>query len=200
MSEFIIEMRAVSTIQKTRRRRHLPLRLLREVVWNATNPLRQQIDEAGIVPEDRREEVVELLHDLEAALLAYRRGGLGAADFLETQHSVVTALGLKLAPNVKKKDSFPTLVEKLPLRAELKTELLKLNRVRRGTKHHDQRQTAGEFVWRGFAAVDRVVDKMTGAWVDAVSAEAREIEKNPQAVFRSPPMFWRSGEPRVARR
>ena len=72
------------------------------------------------------------------------------------------------------------------------------NRPRNYAKHRSKSDEAKKVVWDAFSSVERLVDALTGAWIDAVSAEARKIEKDPDSVFKSQPMFWRSGQKRRA--
>ena len=122
-AEFIIEMRAVSTLYRGERQRRVPLRLMREVVWNAITPIQQQLEEAGQVDMKMIPKVTKTLENLESAVLSFISKERSAADFLETLHTTVISLGVDLVSSVDgEKDYFPNVVCKLPVSVVLKGE------------------------------------------------------------------------------
>jgi hypothetical protein len=115
VAEFAVEMHALSSLEREPRRRCLPLRLLRDLAWNASIPVPERLwwdDETYKVPDDKLAEVEEILTAFERAWHSWHVE-LSHADFLEAEHSVVTNLALVLAPDARTRDNFPTLVEKL---------------------------------------------------------------------------------------
>jgi hypothetical protein len=202
MGEFLIEMRAVALLQTGERRRRLPLRLVRDVAFTAVHTIDEQLDEgeAAHLSADQLARVRQLLHDFQVAWWASAVGALSAADFLETQHSVITNLALDLAPTASTVDPFPALVDKLPIRSARRDELKALNKERRQAKHLHNRAAADAVAERGAALVAYVIHDLTGLYADPVPANVRAIVEGPDAVFETPPMYFRFGRPRVVRR
>lgn len=196
VEEFAIEMRAISTAQAgDRRRRRLPLRLLRDVAWvNTPEPVNDQIDTERVHPSVRTD-VVESLERFQEAYSAYRRAQMSAAAFLEAQHSLVVDLGLSIG-EARTSASYPALVDKLTDENDLRESLKQLGKWRNAVKHRGRHELADEVAEKGLSIVWTATRRLTGAYVDPVSRRLRELERDPESVFRLPPMFGRYGEPR----
>jgi hypothetical protein len=200
MGEFAVEMRAVSVLQRNRRRRRLPLRLLRDVAWTAVDaPIEELLAEAGKVCPAAVPTVARLLTDFQMIWAGYEAGTVPSAEFLEALHSLITNLALTLVPGACDRDPFPKLVEQLHLRSELEQALKQMNRGRVAVKHRGARRDADQHVEDGIQAVYSTVQTLTGVYPDPASPQVIQIGGDPDVVFRMPPMFWRSGEPRVVR-
>lgn len=195
-AEFIIEMRAVSTVQHGRRQRDLPLRLMRDVVWvNTPEPVADQID-PGLVPEPARHDAARILERYQAAASSYGRGELPAPDMLDAQHSLVTDLALLLAPGATPSDSYPALVDRLIPDPAAAADARQLGTWRNRVKHRRQTALAAQVVDEGSEIVWKVAARATGAYVDPVSVMVRAVEADPTAPFRLPAMHTRHGAPR----
>jgi hypothetical protein len=192
-AEFIVEMRAISTIQHGRRQRELPLRLMRDMVWvNTPDAVADQID-PDLVPESARPEAARILERYQAAASSFGRDELPAADMLDAQHSLITDLALLLVPGATTRDSFPVLVRGLIPDSELANQAQQLGIWRNRVKHRRQAALADQVVDEGSEIVWRVAVSTTGAYVDPVSGMVRTVEADPGASFRLPPMHSRRG-------
>lgn len=196
VEEFAIEMRAISTAQGgDRRRRRLPLRLLRDVAWvNTPEPVNEQID-AYRFHSSVRTAVVESLERFQEAYSAYRRAQLSAAAFLEAQHSLIIDLGRSIG-QARTTDRYPALVDKLTEENDLRESLKQLGTWRNDVKHRSRHELADEVAEKGLSIVWTATQRFTGAYVDPVSRRLRELQIDPEGVFRLPPMFGRYREPR----
>jgi hypothetical protein len=198
--EFAYEMRAVSTFLRGRRQQRMPLRLLRDVAWTGSDlAIEEQID-GGKVPTDKRNQVVRLLQDYETSLASFSRGELGAADFVEAQHSLFVNLVLGLEESAKVSDSAITLCDKLNVTPGVKGELELLRRSRNAIKHRGRRELADSYAWDGHGTIHRMVRERTGVFLNPVPQIVRGLVADQATVFRLPPMFGRFGEPRRPRR
>jgi len=194
--EFAYEMRAVSTFLQGRRQQRLPLRLLRDVAWTGSDlPLEEQIDKRRI-PLDKRDAVIKLLEDYETSLASFSRGELGAADFVEAQHSLFINLTLELEESAKSSDSASVLSDKLDVSQQIKDELRVLRRSRNAIKHRGRRELADSYAWEGHGVIHRMAGERTGVFLDPVPQIVRGLMADQGSVFRLPPMFSRYGEPR----
>jgi len=201
VAEFAIEMRALSSLESEPRRKRLPLRLLRDVAWNASRPVSEQLwDDTNKVPDDKLDAAEEILTAFERAWHSWHVRVLSHADFLEAEHSVITNLALLLAPDARTRDNFPTLVEKLTADERLQDALKRLGAHRREVKHHGRRDHAQEYAEEALGWVHRAVTDLTGVDLDPLSPEIAAIGLDPSVVFDPRPMFWRSGERRIVRR
>lgn len=195
-AEFIVEMRAISTVQHGRRRRELPLRLMRDVVWvNTPESVADQIDPA-LVPEPARHDAARILERYQAAAASYGRSELPAPDMLDAQHSLVTDLALLLGPGATPSDSYPALVDRLITDPDLAAGARQLGTWRNRVKHRRQTALAAQVVDKGSEIVRQLAVRATGAYVDPVSGMVRAVEADPSASFRLPAMHTRHGAPR----
>lgn len=204
VAEFIIEMRALSTIQRGRRRRRLPLRFLRDVAAECVpESVEEQID-SQLVNLSVKRSVAEALSRFQSSFSAYQRAELSAADFLESQHSLVIDLGLLIGDASSTKDHYPTLVSKLTRRLGPESNLINglksIGTWRNRVKHKGENELAARVVDDGAGTIWRAVTELTGAYVDPVSITLREIEADPRAAFRLPSMFTRNGDLRSPHR
>jgi hypothetical protein len=200
LNELILEMRAISAVQQGKRARRVPLRLMRDTILLAIFPIEEQLEESSLVPNEKRQAVTKLLQDYELTLAAFRKRSIAPADFLEAQHSLANTLALNLADGANHQDKFPSLIDRLRIPNELKDRLKRIGNVRNIAKHRNERDAAEGHVFFGMAAVAEMVERLTGAWLDAVSNEALEIYRDPTTALRSLPTYWRSGQPRRMRR
>ncbi len=202
VAEFAVEMRALSSLESERRRKRLPLRLLRDVAWHASLPVSEQLTdgENAKVPGDKLVDAERILTAFERAWHSWHIGVLSHADFLETEHSVVTNLALLLATGARTQDNFPTLVEKLTADERVQNALKRLGAHRREVKHHGRREHAQEYAEEALGWVLRAIRDLTGADLDPLSPEIAAIGVDPSVVFDPRPMFWRLGERRIVRR
>jgi hypothetical protein len=195
-AEFIVEMRAVSTVQHGRRKRELPLRLMRDVVWvNTPEAVAEHID-PDLVPEPARAEASRILERYQAAASSFGRGDLPAADMLDAQHSLVTDLALLFASGATTRDPYPVLVSRLLPDASLAAAAEQLGTWRNRVKHRRQADLADRVVDQGSEIVWLVALRTTGAYVDPVSVMVRTVEADPSAWLRLPRMRSRQGTSR----
>ena len=123
------------------------------------------------------------------------------AEFLEALHSFVIKLALEIIDDARTADCYPTLVKKLvPDDEKLRSQLLDLGTRRNRGKHRGQRAEAGPAAHSGIDTVWHLSSAVTGFYPDPVSPAIREIVDEPGSVFRTPPMFTRSGERPIIRR
>src|SRR6266511_284969 len=97
-AEFAYEMRAVSTLQQGRRRKRVPLRLMRDVAWTGSDLTLEEQIEKQKVPLEVKDRVIALIESYETSFASFRRGELAAPDFVEVQHSLLVNLALELEP------------------------------------------------------------------------------------------------------
>jgi len=195
-SEFVIEMRALSTVQRGSRRKRLPLRLMRDFVWvNSPEAPDQQFSEL-LVAEDMSGDVSAVIERYQAVYSAYARGEVNAADFLESQHSFVIDLALLIAQGASATDDYPTLVKKLIADPELASAARQIGSWRNKVKHRGQRDLAAQVVDIGANTVWSISRRLTGAYPDPVSPAVRVIERDPAQALRLPQMLARDGSVR----
>lgn len=197
--DFLTEMRAISVLQQHPRQTRLPLRLARDVAYSAVWTLEHQI-EAGEIA-DLSPSIQELLEDLQTSYWIWRVGITPDHEFLEALHTFVIHLALEIAVRARSADSYSVLVQKLvPDRGTLQTDLLDLGMRRNRVKHRGTRAEAGAHARMGIQAVWQLTHALTGFYSDPISPNIRKVVSDPNAVFNTPPMFTRSGDPRVVRR
>ncbi|HEY3956912.1 MAG TPA: hypothetical protein VGM53_26375 [Streptosporangiaceae bacterium] len=167
-ADFVLEMHAVSMLQRTRRKQRLPLRLAHWITYSGSDePLRLQ-PPADRVPEGRREIVVRHLTEYALAWGAWRRDELSPPDFLEAQHSLLTNPALDLAEGVSNRMPYPELIKALRVPERWEQDCLDLGRDRNRVKHRGLRHEAERYVERYEQAVYSVAHDVTG--IDAVSS------------------------------
>lgn len=194
-ADFILEMRAVSMLQPTRRKRRLPLRLAHWITYSGSDePLRLQ-PPSDRVPEAKREIVTRHLTEYALAWGAWRRGELPPPDFLEAQHSLLTNLALALAEGVNVLMPYPKLIKALRVPERWEQDCLDLGHDRNRVKHRGLRHEAERYVEKYEQPVYSVAHNVTG--IDAVPRSAYMLrwEEAGERLL-PPPMFNRWGEPR----
>ena len=194
-ADFVLEMRAVSMLQRTRRKRRLPLRLAHWITYSGSDePLRLQ-PSSDRVPEAKREIVFQHLTEYALAWGAWRRDELSPPDFLEAQHSLLTNLALDLAEGVDNRMSYPELIKALRVPERWEQDCLDLGRDRNRVKHRGLRHEAERYVEKYEQAVYSVAYDVTG--IDAMPRSAHMLrwEEAGERLI-PPPMFNRWGEPR----
>jgi hypothetical protein len=145
-ADFVLEMRAVSMLQRTRRKRRLPLRLAHWITYSGSEePLRLQ-PHSDRVPEAKREIVVRHLTEYALAWGAWRRNELSPTDFLEAQHSLLMNLALDLAEGVNDRMPYPELIKALRVAEWWEQDCLDLGRDRNRVKHRGLRHEAERYV------------------------------------------------------
>jgi len=194
--DLFLELRAVSLVQDERRKKRLPLRLLEWLVVSGSDlSFDEQIDFA-LVTEAARPSVVKALTDYAHAEGLYLSRELPAPEFLEAQHSLITSLCLALAPAARSEDSYPVLLEKMPLdsrpdhwsgvgEATLKARLESLGTVRNKVKHRGKRHLAAGAVDDHIDTVSRFVSQSTGVFITPTSAFLRTFRDDPGLVYRT---------------
>jgi hypothetical protein len=140
-----------------------------------------------------RANLFNLLEDYETSLASFSRGELGAADFVEAQHSLFINLTLKLEESAKSSDSASVLSDKLDVSQQIKDELGVLRRSRNAIKHRGRRDLADSYAWEGHGVVHRMVGERTGVFLNPVPQIVRGLVADKGSVFRLPPMFSRYG-------
>lgn len=146
-TDFALEMRAVSMLQRHRRRKQLPLRLAHWITFSGSEePLGEQALEAAQIPEEKRDVVVQHLEEYALAWGAWLRREMPAPDYLEAQHSLLTNLALDLGQHARTGMSFPELIEELRVPWRLVDQCLELGRKRNRVKHRGFRREAESYV------------------------------------------------------
>ncbi len=203
--EFLVEMRAVSSVLQGPRQKALPLRLAREIARVNCWTIRQQADEGWTSSEfesldgEDQERVLLVMEDFQAAFWSWRCSLVSPADFLEAQHSLVVELGLVFGSGLPA-SKFPKVVDGLAcLPVELRRSLKKLGTARNGVKHRQRRHEAKSQAQSFLSDVLHTATTLTGMHADPVSAQVSGL-LNDTADPLQPNMFLRSGQTRSVRR
>ena len=194
-ADFVLEMRAVSMLQRIPRKRRLPLRLAHWITYSGSEePLRLQ-QPSDRVPVAKRELVVRQLTEYALAWGAWRRDELSPPDFLEAQHSLLTNLALVLAEGVNDRMPYPELIKALRVPERWEQGCLDLGRDRNRVKHRGLRHEAQRYVEKYEQVVYSVAYDVTG--IDAMPRSAHMLRwEDAGERLLPPPMFDRCGEPR----
>ena len=170
---------------------------LRDIAWFCTpDSVGDQLD-PDRVPQTIRDSVEQVLLRYQTAYSAYQRNEMEAADFLESQHSLVINLALLLGEHTSKSESFPQLIEKLVSDPKIVNKLSQLGQLRNKVKHRGQTDIPSPVVDEFTQVIWSLVHNLTGAYVDPVSVAIRQINTSPATAFRLPLMYFRNGLPRV---
>lgn len=194
-ADFVLEMRAVSILQRQARKRRLPLRLAHWVTYSGSEePLRLQ-PVSGRVPETKRGIIVRHLTEYALAWGAWRRNELSPPDYLEAQHSILTNLALDLADGVNDRMPYPALIMALRVPERWEQDCLDLGTDRNRVKHRGLRHEAERYVERYEQCVYSVAYEVTG--IDAMPRSAHMLrwEQEGERIL-PPPMYDRWGEPK----
>jgi hypothetical protein len=194
-ADFVLEMRAVSMLQRHPRTRQLPLRLAHWVTYSGSEePLRFQ-PVSDRVPEAKRETVVRHVTEYALAWGAWRRDELSPPDYLEAQHSLLTNLALDLAEDVNNQMPYPQLIKALRVPERWEQDCLNLGTDRNRVKHRGLRHEAERYVEKYEQCVYSVAYNVTG--IDAMPRSAHMLRWE-EAGGRILPalMFNRWGEPK----
>jgi hypothetical protein len=194
-ADFVLEMRAVATLQRHPRKRRVPLRLAQWVTYSGSDePLRLQ-PVSDRVPAAKRETVVQHLTEYALAWGAWRRDELSPPDYLEAQHSLLTNLALDLAEGVNNRMSYPQLVKALRVPERWEQDCLGLGTDRNRVKHRGFRHEAERYVEKYEQCVYSVAHVLTG--IDAMPRSAHMLRwEGAGEKLLPPPMFNRWGEPK----
>lgn len=197
MGDFALEMRAISLIQQGERRKRLPLRLLREVLWTSSEqPLIEQVDPDLVAPA-QAEDVCGYIKEYALGYASYLRGESSPSDFLEAQHSLILRLGIALASDATADMGFPAIVESMRLPMRLQQEAKQLGTQRNRVKHRGYQHEAARYVEEHEHLPQHVISVMTGCFATALPSVVLQFERDSDSVLRQPPMFTRYGERRV---
>lgn len=197
MGDFALEMRAISLIQQGERRKRLPLRLLREILWTSSEqPLIEQVD-PDLVSPTQAQQVCDYIEEYALGYASYLRGESSASDFLEAQHSLVLRLGIALAPEATAKMPYPAIVESMRLPVWLEEESKQLGTKRNRVKHRGYQHEAARYVEEHEHLPQHLISVMTGCFATALPSVALQFQRDPHSVLRQPPMFTRYGERKV---
>lgn len=194
-ADFVLEMRAVSILQRVPRKRRLPLRLAHWITYSGSEePLRLQ-PPSDRVPETKHAITVQHLTEYALAWGAWRRGELSPPDFLEAQHSLLTNLALDLAEGVNDRMKYPELIKALRVPERSEQDCLDLGRDRNRVKHRGLRHEAARYVEKYEQVVYSVAHDVTG--IDAMPRSVHMLrwEESGWRLL-PPPMFNRWGEQR----
>jgi len=191
-ADLVLEMRAVSMLQRNRRAKEVPLRLAYWVTYSGSEePLRLQ-PISDRVPENRHDAVVRHITEYALAWGAWRRNELSAPDFLEAQHSLLTNLALDLGEGTHNAMVYPALIAALRVPECWEKECLKLGRDRNRVKHRGMRHEAQRYAEQYEQCVYSVAHAVTG--IDAMPRSAHMLRwEEAGQVLRPAPMFDRSG-------
>lgn len=194
-ADFVLEMRAVSMLQRSRREKELPLRLAHWVTYSGSDePLRLQ-PVSDRVPEEKREAVVRHVTEYALAWGAWRRNELPAPDFLEAQHSLLTNLALDLGEGAHGGMMYPALIAALRVPLYWEQDCLDLGKARNRVKHKGLRHEAERYAQQYEQCVYSVTDAVTG--IDAMPRSAHMLRwEEAGQLLRPAPMFDRWGEPK----
>jgi len=194
-TDFVLEMRAVSLLQRHPRRRKLPLRLAHWVTYSGSEePLRLQ-PVSDRVPQAKREVVVRHLTEYALAWGAWLRGELSPPDYLEAQHSLLTNLALDLAENAHDRMTYPQLIRALRVPERWEQVCLELGADRNRVKHRGLRHEAERYVEKYVQCIYSVSHDVTG--IDAMPRSAHMLRWEEAGEQLQPePMFDRWGEPK----
>ena len=194
-ADFVLEMRAVATIQRHPRKRGLPLRLAHWVTYSGSDePLRLQ-PVSDRVAEAKRDAVVRHLTEYSLAWGAWRRNELSPPDYLEAQHSLLTNLALDLAEGVNVRTPYPELIKALRVPEVWEQDCLNLGTDRNRVKHRGLRHEAERYAEKYEQCVYSVAHSVTG--IDAMPRSAHMLRwEEDGEQLRPPPMFNRWGEPK----
>jgi hypothetical protein len=169
-ADFVLEMRAVAMLQRSPRKRRLPLRLAHWITYSGSEePLRLQ-PPSHRVPEAKHEIVVQHLTEYALAWGAWRRDELSPSDFLEAQHSLLTSLALDLADGISSRMPYPELIKALRVPERSEQACLDLGRDRNRVKHRGLRHEAERYVEKYEQTVYSVAHDVTG--IDAMPRSA----------------------------
>jgi hypothetical protein len=194
-ADFVLEMRAVSMLQRHPRKQALPLRLAHWVTYSGSEePLRLQ-PVSDRVPGDKHEVVVRHMTEYALAWGAWRRSELSPPDYLEAQHSLLTNLALDLAEAVNARMPYPALIKALRVPERWEQECLELGRDRNRVKHRGLRHEAERYAEKYEQCVYSTAEAVTG--IDAMPRSAHMLrwEEAGERLL-PPPMFDRYGEPK----
>ena len=181
-ADFVLEMRAVSMLQRTPRERRLPLRLAHWITYSGSDdPLRLQ-PPSDRVPEAKREIVMRHLTEYALAWGAWRRGELSPPDFLEAQHPVDEP-GARPRRRGQRPDVLPRVDQGAPGAGTLEAGCLDLGRDSNRVKHRGMSHEAERYVETYEQAVYSVAHGMTG--IDAMPRSAHML-RSEEAGERSP--------------
>lgn len=195
-ADLALEMRAVSMLQKHRRRRNLPLRLLHWVTYSGSEePLRLQ-PPSDRVPADKRDVVVRHLEEYALAWGTWARGELSPPVYLEAQHSLLSNLALDLAEGVTVETKYPELIRALRVPERWEQDCLDLGRARNRVKHRGFRHEAARYAQMYTQMVYSVAYDVTGIDTMPRSAYMLRWELDAKRAIAQPPMFDRGGEPK----
>ena len=162
-TDFTLEMRAVSMLQRHPRRKRLPLRLAHWITYSGSDyDLQEQADEAAVVPPEMRARVLTHLVEYALAWDAWLRGTMPSPEYLEAQHSLLTSLALDLGEGVNTSTRFPQLIKVLQLPAHLEAECLDLGNKRNRVKHRGFRSEAEAYASENLQCVHSVILTTTG--------------------------------------
>ncbi len=196
LGDLDLEMRAVALLQRHRRKKRLPLRLLADVMWSGSDePIADQIS-AELVPKSKVDVVVRHLEDFTTAYSSWLRGEIAPPDFLEAQHSLITNLALDLVPGVTADMSYPGLVTAARLPTRLENQCKQLGRDRNRVKHRGYRHEAARYVEEHEETLRSAVRIMTGYTPNPRPPVMVRWEANPKSAFRQAPAYTRFGEAR----
>lgn len=194
-ADYVLEMRAVSTLQQHPRKRRLPLRLAHWVTYSGSEePLRLQ-PVSDRVPGTKRVAVVRHLSEYALAWGAWLRAELSPPDYLEAQHSLLTNLALDLAEDVNDGMRYPELIRALRVPERWEPDCLKLGTHRNRVKHRGLRHEAERYVEKYEQCVYSVARSVTGIDTTPRSAHMHRWEEAGERLVQAP-MFNRWGEPR----
>lgn len=194
-ADFALEMRAVAMLQRTDRRRALPLRLAHWITYSGSEePLRLQ-PTSDRVPDSKQETVVRHLTEYALAWGSWRRNELSPPDYLEAQHSLLSNLALDLAEGVTVRTPYPELIRALRVPEHWEDECLALGADRNRVKHRGMRHEAERYAERYEQCVYSVAHDVTG--IDAMPRSAHMLRwEDAGERLRPPPMFDRWGNER----
>jgi hypothetical protein len=194
-ADFVLEMRAVSLLQRHPRKRKLPLRLAHWVTYSGSEePLRLQ-PVSDRVPAAKRDVVVGHLTEYALAWGAWLRGELSPPDYLEAQHSLLTNLALDLAEGAHARMSYPELIKALRVPKRWEEACLALGTARNRVKHRGFRHEAGRHVEDYVQCVYSVSHVVTG--VDATPRSAHMLRWEEAGERLHPARLYdRWGEPK----
>lgn len=192
-ADFVLEMRAVSMLQRSKRGKDLPLRLAHWVTYSGSEePLRLQ-PVADRVPENKREAVVRHVTEYALAWGAWRHNELSAPDYLEAQHSLLTNLALDVAEGANERMKYPALIEVLRVPEHWEQECKDLGTARNRVKHRGLRHEAERYAEQYEQCVYSVAHAVTG--IDAMPRSAHMLRwEEAGEALRPAPMFDRWGD------
>jgi hypothetical protein len=189
-ADFVLEMRAVSLLQRHPRKQRLPLRLAHWVTYSGSEePLRLQ-PVSDRVPEAKRQAVIQHLTEYALAWGAWRRGELSPPDYLEAQHSLLTNLALDIAEGSNVGMSYPQLVKALRVPERWELDCFDLGSDRNRVKHRGLRHEAERYVERYEQCVYSVAHAVTG--VDAMPRSAHMVRWEEAGQRLLPPRMFDS--------